>query len=177
MNKFCISQFFENFHSLLRVTCEIYKKWGTTSYHCPTLHFQLELAILVKFKQNKLSQDQKNAVIVKKQNRKTTEWKVFHTSKFLLGCHILQIQAVWLADVYLKGPIDLQDWSAGPSLLHYNQSRNWKKIYNNFVTIIRNEVFKINFFPQKSIKYKINWTVNPVFFISETAAKSNWYLN
>lgn len=45
------------------------------------------------------------------------------------------------------------------------------------MTIITNKVFKINIFPQKSIKYKINWTANPVFFISETAAKSNWYLN
>lgn len=130
MNKFCISQFFEDVNSLVRVTCEIYKKWGTTnSYHCPVLHFQLKLAILVKFRQNKLSQDQKkNAVIVKKQRRKTTGSKVSHTSKFWLGCHILQIQAVWLADVDLKGPIDLQDWWAGPSLLHYNQSRNWKNI-------------------------------------------------
>lgn len=45
------------------------------------------------------------------------------------------------------------------------------------MTIITNKVFKINLFPQKSTKYKINWTVNLVFFISETAAKSNWYLN
>lgn len=70
MNKFCISQFFEDVNSLVRVTCEIYKKWGTTnSYHCPVLHFQLKLAILVKFRQNKLSQDQKKMQL-KLKNKK-----------------------------------------------------------------------------------------------------------